>query len=266
MRIAVLGANGFVGSSIFKYFSKDNFVIPFTRNNINMLDPVQVANSLKGSNYDVIINCASHTSGISSFNDVRNDLGLFMNFYNSSDLFGKFINISSGAEFDRARDLFNTKEVELFDRLPSDSYGFSQNVKSRLCSEKDNFYNLRIFNCFGNGEISTRIFPRYLARSGSLEITNDRYFDYFCIQDLCTVVKEFAINNQLVKDVNCVYKEKFKISQVLEKFCQVNNLPSEFNVTSNSSTNYTGSGELLDSLKFDLIGLENGLASYMKDL
>jgi GDP-L-fucose synthase len=265
MRIAVLGANGFVGSSIFNYFSKDNFVIPFKRSNINMLDPVQVVSSLKGANYDVIINCASHTSGTSSFPDVRNDLGLFMSFYNNSDLFGKFINISSGAEFDRDRDLFNIKETELFDRLPSDSYGFSQNIKSRLCFEKDNFYNLRIFNCFGNGEIPTRIFPRYLTRSGPLEIVNDRYFDYFCIQDLCTVVKEFSINDQPVKDVNCVYKDKFKISQVLEKFCTVNELPSEFNVTSNSSTNYTGSGELLDSLNFNLIGLDQGLANYTKE-
>ena len=265
MRIAVLGANGFVGSSIFNYFSKDNFVIPFKRSNINMLDPVQVANSLKVSNYDVVINCASRTSSVTSFSDVRNDLGLFMSFYNNSDLFGKFINISSGAEFDRDRDLFNVKEIELFDRLPSDSYGFSQNVKSRLCHEKNNFYNLRIFNCFGNGEIPTRIFPRYLARSGPLEITNDRYFDYFCIQDLCTVVKEFATNSQSVKDVNCVYKEKFKISQVLEKFCIANELPSEFNITSTSSTNYTGSGELLEGLNFNLIGLDQGLANYLKE-
>ena len=265
MRIAVLGANGFVGSSIFNYFSKDNFVIPFKRSNINMLDPIQVVDSLKGSKYDIIINCASRTSGTASFTDVRNDLGLFMSFYNNSDLFGKFINISSGAEFDRERNLYNVRETELFDRLPLDSYGFSQNVKSRLCHEKNNFYNLRIFNCFGKGEISTRIFPRYLARSEPLEITNDRYFDYFCIQDLCTVVNEFAMNEQTIKDVNCVYKEKFKISQVLEKFCTLNNLPSEFTITSTSNTNYTGSGELLDSLNFNLIGLDQGLANYMKE-
>jgi len=265
MRVAILGANGFVGSSIFNYFSKDNFVIPFNRSNINMLDPVQVVNSLKGVNYDVIINCASQTSGTANFTDVHNDLGLFMSFYNNSDMFGKFINISSGAEFDRTRNLFNVKEEELFSRFPTDSYGFSQNIKSRLCSEKDNFYNLRIFNCFGRGEIPTRIFPKYLTRSGPLEITNDRYFDYFCIQDLYTVINEFALNTQSVKDVNCVYKDKFKISQVLEKFCTVNELPSEFNVTSNSSTNYTGSGELLDSLNFNLIGLDQGLANYTKE-
>jgi len=229
MRVAILGANGFLGCSIFNYFSKDNFVIPFKRSNINMLDPVQVVNSLKGVNYDVIINCASQTSGTANFTDVHNDLGLFMSFYNNSDMFGKFINISSGAEFDRTRNLFN------------------------------------VFNCFGRGEIPTRIFPKYLTRSGPLEITNDRYFDYFCIQDLYTVINEFALNTQSVKDVNCVYKDKFKISQVLEKFCTVNELPSEFNVTSNSSTNYTGSGELLDSLNFNLIGLDQGLANYTKE-
>lgn len=264
MRIAVLGANGFVGSSLTAHLRKSNFVIPFVRRNINMLDPIQVRDALMVGKYDVVINCASVTTG-SHYNDVRNDLGIFMNFYNCSEYYGKFINLSSGAEFDRELDLFNVPEKELFNRLPKDSYGFVQNTKSRICFEKEKFYNLRIFNCFGKGEISTRIFPKFLSKDKTLEITNDRYFDYFAIQDLCTVVDQFIYKDQKVKDVNCVYLQKFKISEVLEKFCKANNLESDFLVTSTSQNNYTGSGALLAELNFNLIGLDKGLECYLKD-
>jgi len=264
MRIAILGGNGFVGSSLVKYLEQGHFVKSFTRQNIDMLDPYQVRVAVKEGNFDVVVNSASVTSQ-SSYEDVRNDLGIFINFYSCSSYYKKFINLSSGAELDRSLNLYNISETALFDVLPADSYGFVQNTKSRICFETEKFYTLRIFNCFGRGEIPTRIFPRFLSKTDTLEITNDRYFDYFSIQDLCRVVEQFILNDQSVKDVNCVYLQKFKISEVLEKFCKINNLKSDFSVTSTSQNNYTGSGALLAELDFNLIGLDKGLEYYLKD-
>lgn len=264
MRIAVLGGNGFVGSSLIKYLERDHFVKSFTRQNIDMLDPYQVKIAVKEGNFDVIINTASVTSR-SSYEDVRNDLGIFINFYSCSSYYKKFINLSSGAELDRSLNLYNKPETALFDVLPADSYGFVQNTKSRICFQTEKFYTLRIFNCFGRGEIPTRIFPRFLSKTGTLEITNDRYFDYFSIQDLCRVVEQFILNDQSVKDVNCVYREKYKISQVLTKFCELNNIKPDFKILSSAENNYTGSGKVLYELNFDLIGLEQGLIRYLSE-
>jgi nucleoside-diphosphate-sugar epimerase len=133
-----------------------------------------------------------------------------------------------------------------------------------LCAEKYNFYNIRIFNCFGPGEPETRIFPRYLNKSATFEINNDREFDYFSIQDLCTVVRHCAEHDWLVKDVNAVYTEKYKISEVLNMFCTANGLEPDFIVASTSSNNYTGSGEKLQSLGIKLNGLYDGLSTYIK--
>ena len=81
--------------------------------------------------------------------DARNNFGMFMNFYDNRSLFGKFINTASGAEFDRTTNIDNVSESEIFNRMPRDSYGWGQNMKSRICAQTDNFYNIRIFNCFG---------------------------------------------------------------------------------------------------------------------
>ena len=267
-KIAVLGANGFVGRSLARFLSRSYQVTPVTRDTLDMLDPIAVKIFLYENEFDVILNCAAKMTDDIKLDDTRNNLGMFMNFYNNSSLFNKFINTGSGAEFDRSLDINNIKESDLFYRMPKDSYGWGQNIKSRLCVDKPNFYNLRIFNCFGQGEIATRIFPKILEKSKlneNLEIINDRYFDYFSIQDLCKVVNEFIINDHLVKDVNCVYMEKYKISEVISMFASIHDLKNSIIVVSESANNYTGDGNILKSLNIELDGLEKGIRQYVYD-
>ena len=197
-----------------------------------------------------------------ALSDTRNNLGIFMNFYNNNNLFKKFINLASGAEYDRTRDINNADESMIFERMPQDSYGFGQNIKSRLAAEKPGFYNLRIFNCFGKGESESRIFPVFLKKKSKFEVSGDRYFDYFSIQDLCKVVDSFIINDHVVYDVNCVYLKKYKISEAVAMFADAREIKSNFTIASTSKNNYTGSGEKLHSLGIELNGLEQGFKDY----
>lgn len=263
MRVAVLGARGFVGRELAGYLLHNHHVTPVTRDTLDVLNPIAVKDFLKAHKFDVIVNCASMMTDNNSIVDARNNFGMFMNFYDNSQYYGKFINTGSGAELDREYDLWNADESLLFERMPKDSYGWGQNMKSRLCYHKDNFYTIRIFNCFGRGEINTRIFPRFLSE-GKLEISNDRYFDYFSIQDLAKVVDHCVDNTWTVKDVNAVYQEKKKISQALELFCSANELEPNFTVVSTNDNNYTGSAERLYSLGIKLDGLEQGFREYLK--
>lgn len=264
MKIAVLGSRGFVGSSLVEYFSKEHSVFSVTRETTNLLDPSKVREFLEKNKFDTVINAAAVMTDPLTLNDTRNNLGIYMNFYNNSTLFGKLINLASGAEYDRTQDINSVTEDVIFQRMPQDSYGFGQNIKSRLTYEKDNFYNLRIFNCFGTKEQPSRIFPKFIKAqiTPTFEIQNDRYFDYFSIQDLCTVVDSFVNKDIPIKDVNCVYVKKYKISEVLQKFCQVKQLKSNYDVVSTSKYNYCGSGAALDSLGIELAGLEKGFERY----
>ena len=263
MKIAVLGARGFVGSSLATYFKHNHTVVPVTRQTIDLLDPIKVRKWLEHEKFDVVVNAATTMGNNNLLADTRNNLGLFMNFYNNSELFGKFVNLSSGAELDRSRDLLEAPEEDIFTVMPSDSYDFGQNMKSRICVRTPNFYTIRIFNCFGLGEIPTRIFPRFLlAGNTPLTITNDRYFDYFGIKDLCLLVDYFANNESEHKDVNAVYLTKYKISEVIERFCTLNNLTPNYVVKSTGGNNYTGSGRKLAELPVQLQGLGHSLSTY----
>lgn len=268
MKIAVLGAGGFVGSNIAKYFARDNLVIPVTRSSFNLLDPVVVTKWLYSNRFNVIINAATTMKDSALLDDTRNNLGIFMNFYNNRNLFGKFINFSSGAEFDRRNDINQFNEEQIFSVMPIDSYGFGQNMKSRIIWDTPDFYTIRIFNCFGLGEIPTRIFPKLLQSSQEqpVKITNDREFDYFGIRDLCKLTEYVLHNKPKYKDINAVYTEKYKISDVLEKFCTLNNLDHNYEIDSTGGNRYTGSGRILSDLPVQLLGLEHGLRYYNEPL
>ena len=261
MKIAVLGAKGFVGSNLASHLLHNHHVTPVTRESLDMLNPIAVKDFLKENTFDVIVNCAAVMTDDNGLHDARNNLGMFMNFYSNAGLFGKLINTASGAEFDRSTDINCALESQIFNRMPYDSYGWGQNIKARLCAQTDGFYNIRIFNCFGQGEIPTRIFPRFLANK-KMDITNNRYFDYFSIQDLKKVVDHCIDNDWPINDVNAVYEQKYKINEVLEKFCNLNQLEPDFKVISESNNNYTGNGLSLKTLGIDLDGLENGLLAY----
>jgi nucleoside-diphosphate-sugar epimerase len=266
MKVAILGANGFVGRNISLDMSRDHEVHEITRDVLNLLDSSAVRSHFMREKYDVVINAAVSYTSEHLLDDSRNNLGLFMNIHACRGLFGKFINLGSGAEFDRNRNIDQANESEIFDAMPSDSYGFGLNVKSRICFFTDKFYTIRIFNCFGAGEASTRLFARYLNSDGLIEITNDRYFDYISIQDLCVVIRDCAENSWCIKDVNAVYQEKIRISEALDRFCEVNNLPKTFFISSRSQLNYTGNGYFLSCLNLSLTGLDEGFKSYIKCL
>lgn len=264
MKILILGGRGFVGSSLSNHLKINHVVKSITRDDLDLLNFTAVYNYLKENNFDAIVNCAAVMTDNNSLYDARNNLGIYINFFNSSKLFGKFINLASGAEYDRFLNIENISEESIFERNPIDSYGWGQNIKSRLSYEKDNFYNIRIFNCFGYGEPKTRIFPRFLDSKYEIEITNDRYFDYFSIQDLSTVVQHSVEHNWIFKDINVVYEKKYKISEVIKLFADLNGINSNIKVLNSSNNNYTGNGEKLKKLGIKLLGLEFGLSNYIQ--
>jgi len=77
---------------------------------------------------------------------------MFENLIYFKDYYNSFINLSSGAEFDRTNDIKDYSELELYNNIPKDYYGFSKNIISKLVLNFDRGTNLRIFGCFGHDE------------------------------------------------------------------------------------------------------------------
>jgi len=265
-KIAILGANGFLGKYLTKFLTAaEHTVLPVTRKTLDLTNYWQVAEWLDFNTPDVVINCVTSGGGSRvndiNYTNVQTDLGIFLNFFNNPKC-PRYINIGSGAEFDRRRSMDNCVESELLSNTPIDSYGYAKNVISRLCLPKDNFYTLRLFGCFDRTEPDIRVFKKLLQNK---RLTFDeKYFDTISALDFALIVKYYCETDKIVgKDVNCVYNEKILLSDLLKKFAQVHVPDAKIHVSNDRGLNYTGAGNLLHYLKIPLVGLDQGIKNYV---
>jgi len=265
MKVAILGSNGFVGKSLCKLLDNKFQIIPVNRQTLDLTNYLQVDNWLKTVQPDVVVNCASQggKQALSkkeiNYNEFQNNLAIFLNFYNSNHT-KKFINIGSGAEFDLSNNIDNYDESKILDAIPIDSYSYSKNVIARMILDKPNFYTIRLFGCFGNLEDDFRLLKK-VSQVPKLDLV-DRYFDYISVSDLAIILENYIVHEKLPKDINCVYKNKLKLSYVVNLFKQYHRLNTIIEIIETSKKNYTGSSTKLDNLGIFLEGLESGIAQY----
>jgi len=260
MRVMILGANGFIGKRLCKLL-KNHEIIPIVRDGkYDLLSFAEVSAMLQFHTPDVIVNAAFDKNvGAAS---ILNNVQVFMNFYNNNIYFDRYINIGSGAEFDKSKSITNAYESELKWCFPLDSYGFVKNQIARICSEKENFYTLRLFGCFGWGESPSRLFP---TLTDGLDITiRDCWFDYISIQDFAKIVDHYTVasRHKLYRDVNCVYADMYKLSEVANMFANVHKIDDSGWKYTQGNHNYTGSGDRLESMNIKLDGLLQGIKDY----
>lgn len=263
MRIAILGANGFLGALLVKHLSHNHYVIPVTRDTLDLTDYNQVDEWLGKSAPDVIVNCAISGGGRNvndiNYSDVQRDLAIFMNFYNNSAV-KRYINIGSGAEFDKRTHINHASEHDILHSTPLESYGFIKNIIARMILKRQNFYTLRLFGCFDSSEPIIRLFKKF-KRDGTITI-NDKYFDYISARDFVTIVEHYCTSTDLYKDLNCVYLEKLLLSEQLKMFAKHHVPNGIIDIKIDPGLNYTGDGSNLIRLKLPLQGLEYGIKNY----
>lgn len=271
LKILLVGAEGFVGSNALNYLSQKHTVVPIYKSHnidFSLLQPVKQL--LEQVQPDVVLNCLTygfkHTVERDEGAEAAKNIAMFYNFYHNSHLFKQYINIGSGAEFDRRLDINNVTEGQIYNCLPVDAYGFAKNVIARVINSlNDKFVTLRLFGCFGPNEWETRFFKRFVNSQDVFKIQDDRYFDYISIQDFVKVI-DHVISNQITgQDFNCVYNDKLLLSEILTMFCDVHNLEKRFEVGSTTNLSYTGSASKINysMQQLELDGLVQGMKDYL---
>lgn len=261
-KIILFGANGFIGKFLSDSFGKS--VLPITRKECDLLDKEQVERFLRKETPDVVINCAASVElDLNKFlsKPYFENINIFYNLFSNRKYFGRFINFGSGAEFDRKTSIDNKLEEDIRIIKPSDHYGLSKNHISNVCLETENFYTIRLFGCLHKSN-KNRLFDK-LIKNDSITLEN-KYFDYFNLEDLTQVVDYFSDTNIMpkYKDINLVYREKLLISDMVDKFICVHGLKTKISYDKGKN-NYTGSSTKIDSLGFDFKGIEQGIMDYM---
>lgn len=263
-KILVLGSTGFVGGSIAEQLGKRYQVYTPARHELNLTDSQSVAKYFSNNTFDVIINCAGNTeSNLFPFNvtAMTENLLIFNNLYAERKNYHKLINIGSGAEFDRCHNIDCVIEEDLFLKTPTDHYGLSKNIVSRLIFNTNNFYTLRLFGVFGQNESKSRLLKKVI--SGESIKVADRYFDYFYINDLIPILDYYINHSPKYKDINVVYPNKIRLSDFLNQFCEMHNLSKDnIKISNTLDLAYTGSANKLTDLQISFLGLSQGLKDY----
>ena len=199
-KVCVLGANGFIGKNLVIYLDW----VGVTRLELDLTDQRAVEEYFKAHTYDVVIHCAVMGGSRLKVDDGEVIYKNLLMFENVVRVFkGKLIYFSSGAA--------------LRGNPPIDPYGLSKWLIDRRIETIPNAYSLRIWGCYGPGELPTR-FSAVCKRDGHVIIERDRYFDFIDVEDVKKVVLEYVKGRRNDKQYNLVYPEKLLLSEWAQKF------------------------------------------------
>jgi len=199
-KVCVLGANGFIGKNLAIYLDW----VGVTRLDLDLTDQHAVEEYFKTHTYDVVIHCAVMGGSrlkVDGGEVIYKNLLMFENVVRVFK--GKLIYFSSGAA--------------LRGNPPTDPYGLSKWLIDRRIETIPNAYSLRIWGCYGPGELPPR-FSAVCKRDGHVIIERDRYFDFIDVEDVKKVVLEYVKGHRNDKQYNLVYSEKLLLSEWAQKF------------------------------------------------
>ena len=211
--LVVLGSESFIGRHVVKYFEATS--VSHKDLDLTKYDKVkEYFDDHPEIEYVVLCSTVGRNRQDDPVDTVEQNLRMFVNVTKFADRFKKVFWFSSGAD-------------------SSSRYGFSKHIMEMLSVHEKNITCLRIYGCFGVGELSTR-FLSTCVREGHVNINQDRYFDFFYVNDVCRVI-EYCINNQNIPwRIDLVYNEKYKLSQFAEM------IGSTYHIDAETTNEYTG--------------------------
>ena len=251
MNILITGGNGYIAKSLSK--SLDNS-ISITRKDFDLTDRHATNKWFEGKYFDVVIHTAVKGGSrllVDGGNIFYENIQMFYNLLNNKHCFGKLINFGSGAELG----------------MPSDPYGLSKNIISKIIDNEDNFYNIRIYGVFDENELDTRFIKsnikRYINKE-PIKIHQDKLMDFFYMKDLIELVRHFIYKDNLPKNVDCTYDiDACYLSDIAYIINDLSDYKVEIKVGEGKGKKYIGDW---NPININYIGLEQGIKETYKKL
>lgn len=271
MNILLTGGSGFIGAHLKAHLEMNHTVHSPSSSELNLEDVESVDQFFNGKYFDAVVHAAGKgrdNVNAEDFGIMKNIISSFMLLYAHQKQYGKFINFGSGAEFDLDKNINNVSEEDVLRVLPASSYGYAKNYVARFVEKQAMFYNLRLFSCFGPGEADNRLLAKFvdtINKGQHFNVDKDRYVDFVSIHDICTVVDAVLDGTITDRDINVVYQNKLKVSEILNKYCKLHHISNTcIAITGIDDKNYTGNGSRLAKYNLPLEGLDAGLEKYRR--
>lgn len=259
--ILILGSNGFIGRNLVKSFSKygEKFVLytpTIDLTNIKQVDEFFIVK--EGMKFSHVIYCAikgGRRTKEDSKDIVYDNVLMLKNLLKYKHLFGKFINLNSGASS------LNTP------------YGISKYSIYNILKQQidhENLYNIKIYNIFAEDESEDRMIKaniiNYINKK-PLTIFKDKLMDFVYFDDFFRLIyhlieigapKGYIFTNSY--EIDCSYQKKYYLSDVANIINRLSEHKSDIKFESAGyDPAYIGNGLHLKSIIENPIGLEQGI-------
>lgn len=201
MKILITGGNGYVAKSLSRGLSNKYEITSINRNTFDLTDTKATNNWFNDKYFDVVLHTAITGGSRFKLDDqqvIKNNLDMYYNLKSNKNHFNKFISFGSGAEI----------------YMENAPYGLSKKIIAKDILLNDNFYNIRIFAAFDEHELDSRFIKSNLVRYIKKEcmlIHANKVMDFFYMQDLVNLVDHYIAHDDLQKEINCCYDEKYTL-------------------------------------------------------
>ena len=246
MNILITGGNGYIAKALFKSLREFHYVHLITRDDFDLTDREATNAWFKDKHYSVVIHTAIKGGSRLEKDNSKvfyQNIQMFYNLLNNKKSFNKLISFGSGAETG----------------YPSDPYGLSKNIISRIIKEEYNFFNIRIYGVFDENELDTRFIKsnikRYINKQ-PLEIHENKYMDFFYMEDLIKLVDYYMNEPNPLKLSSCSYHKKYTLLDIAQIINSLNNHKCDIKINSkDTGKSYSG----ISNIDLDFIGIEEGI-------
>lgn len=251
--VLITGGSGFIGKNLIEFLEGKYHVLSPSHKELDLLETVAVDDFFAKNHIDVVIHCAlvgGSRKEEQEENSLSKNLRMFFNIVKNKDKFEKMINLGSGAEYDKSRPIIDVKEEDFGKSVPTDDYGFFKYVCSKYIEQSKNIVSLRVFGLFGKYEdyryrfISNAI---YQNLSGlPININQNVFFDYVCIDDFIKIVGYFIENEAKHKFYNIGTGQKIDLLTIANLINDIAGRRSEIIIKNEGLNNeYTCNNERL---------------------
>lgn len=262
-KVLITGGNGFIARNIIPSLSDYDLTI-LNREKLDLLDSSKVKEFFSDKHFDRVIHTATYGGYRTQIDDpewVFKNVAMFYNLMNCQSHFDQIINFSSAAQFDRKLPIDNLRP--LHHSFPVDPYGLSKNIIAKSGAYSHKFRNLVIYNIFNYDEPDSRMIKNNIKRyihKLPLTIFNDRKVDFFYMDDFARLIKLYIDQDISFTEIDVCYSKKYRLSEIANLINSLGDYSVDLKIDSYyDDLPYCGSGEKIDLLGFDLIGLSDGI-------
>ena len=218
--ILLTGGTGFIGKNILPILSGHYDVLAPGRQELDLSDDDSVRSYLGQHQIDILVHCAilNPDKSADANKGVYDDtMAMFKRL--ASHSFSRIVFIGSGAEFNKSRNISMAREDDLAAANPTDEYGRAKRDLTLLARASRNFYNARVFGCYGPNEPDRRFIRHAITcclRNEPITIRQNCRFSYISVKDLGRAILRLIESQPQHHDYNLCGGKPFLLSELAE--------------------------------------------------